>query len=125
MPGSSGNGRAGTLRERITHNQAARERRLAELEGVEWSEERSNPTIVVNVGETGKHAAMSKDQADEITKTDHGQPPRPAQESIPEKVADAAGGLVSKADTWPKVVALGLVALVALAAIAAYVVLHR
>jgi hypothetical protein len=39
MDDSAANGKAGTLRERIAHNQADRERAIAKLEGSDWEVE--------------------------------------------------------------------------------------
>lgn len=70
------------------------------------------PGASVHVDQTGRHRAMGNE---EITQTDHG---KPKQDSLPERVADAAGDVLERADTWPRVAALAL--LVALAAFAAY-----
>lgn len=126
MAGSSGNGKAGTLRERFAHNQAERERAIARLEGADWEEEEITAEHIleaVKVGAaaaTGKHSAMSKDQAEEITLTDHGTAPKPDSDPPPSKLSPlvVVWVIVRKFPPW------GAVA-VALAGILAYVVLHR
>jgi len=122
MPGSSGNGKTDTLRERFAHNQAAREQALEKLEGIEWDEEVTETNITVEKGATvvvttGKHAAMSKDQADEITLTDHGAPPRKADSDPPPSKVSPLGIAWVMAKKFPP---WGAVA-VAIAAIVAYV----
>lgn len=68
---------------------------------------------------TGKHSAMSQQEADAITRTDNGAPPKPESEP-PSKVSPLgiAWLLVRKFPPWGAV-------LVALAVTAAYVLLHR
>ena len=118
---SSGNGKAGTRREAFAHNEAARERALteqekalADLEGSEWADEITETQIIVQPGatvhvdQTGRHQAMA------VTKPDN---PRPTQESIPERVLDAAGDLTERVKTWKQVmILLGLIGLAAFAA---------
>lgn len=112
---SSGNGKAGTTREKFAHNQAAREKALERLEGIEWEDEEITAEHIleaVKVGAaaaSGKHQAMSKDQADEITLTDHGAPPK--QQSDPPRsgvsgAISAVGSAAAKINTWPAAVAV-------------------
>jgi hypothetical protein len=60
---------------------------IEELRGSEWEDEEITAEHLLDavkmgaVIATGKHQAMSKDQADEITLTDHGVPPK--SESVP------------------------------------------
>ena len=125
MP-SSGNGKTGTLREKFAHNQAAREKAVERLEGIDWEDEEITAEHIleaVKVGAaaaSGKHAAMSKDQADEITLTDHGTPPKKESDPPPSKLSPlvVVWVVVRKFPPW------GAVA-VAIAGIVAYVMLNR
>jgi hypothetical protein len=98
---------------------------IAELEGSEWDDEEITETnITVEKGATvvvttGKHAAMSKDQAEEITVTDHGVPQKQS-DPPPSKVSLLAIGWVAakRAPPWG-IIILGVVGIIA------YVVLKR
>lgn len=114
MAGNSGNGKAGTLRERIARNQAERDRAIAELEGVEWEDEVTETQIhvhggTVHVGETGRRRAMPGNN--EITTPDNPKP-----DSTPPKVK-AFERVIGAVDTWPKAAAFAVLvaAIVALA----------
>jgi hypothetical protein len=84
MP-NSGNGKAGTLRERLARNEAEMERAIRELEGAEWEEITENhwhlperARLSVDTDATGRVKVVSIPDAEEITKADH---PRP--ETVP------------------------------------------
>ncbi len=126
MPGSSGNGKTDTLRERFAHNQAAREQAMEKLEGIEWEDETTETNITVEKGATvvitGKHKAMTKDQAEEITRADHDRPTPsdPPSEPPPSKLSPlvVVWVVARKCPPW------GAVA-VAIAGIIAYVLVRR
>jgi hypothetical protein len=113
MDDSAANGKAGTLRERIAHNQADRERAIAKLEGSDWEVEADEITAehlieamqagAAAVAEaTGKHAAL---------KPSDPPPSKLSWQTI-------AWLFVRKLPAWGAVI-------VALAGIVAYVVLKR
>lgn len=113
--GSSANGKAGTLRERITHNQLERERAIAKLEGSEWEDEITETQIivqpggVVNVDQTGNHKAVT------VTRPDNPPPPPPL--SAPQ-VAKGLAFVMREGNTWPKVATLALLVVLLVVVIA-------
>lgn len=84
---------------------------IAELEGSEWDDDEITAEHIleaVKVGAaaaSGKHQAMSKDQAEEITLTD---PNIKRPSSVPPKVR-ALEHILAATNTWPKVVALAVI----------------
>jgi len=70
------------------------------------------PGAIVNVDQTGRHRAMS----DEITKTDHGSPPK--RSGWPERVSGALQPLLGGLTPWGK--ALVLLALIGVLALAVW-----
>jgi hypothetical protein len=112
MPSSSGNGKAGTLRERLAHNQAEMERAIRELEGTDWEEVTENHITVNLVDQTGKHQALV---AEKPTRPDNRMPSIP--EATVKEVAEGTVLIVSTFDSCKKVVGFGfLLAALAFAA---------
>jgi hypothetical protein len=99
---------------------------IEELRGSEWEDEEITAKHLMDAVQmgaviaTGKHKAMSKDQADEITLTDHGSPPKPESEPPPSKLSPlvVVWVVARKFPPWGAVI-------VALAGIAAYVMLRK
>jgi hypothetical protein len=97
---------------------------IAELEGSEWDDEEitaehyihveKGGTVIVD--QTGKNRAMSKQEADEITLTDHGALPKQQSDPPPSKVSplSIAWLMAKKFPPWGAV-------LVAIACIIAFV----
>jgi hypothetical protein len=113
MAGNVGNGKTGTLRERMAQNQTEREKAIAKLEGADWTEEEPStqthvhaaPGSTIVVDQTGKHRAL------QVTLPDNEKPSDPAPQSGMAKVAT---GFLGAVRGWPQaLVALGILALVA------------
>jgi hypothetical protein len=120
MPSSSGNGKAGSLRERFAHNQAERERAIARLEGSDWEEVTENHIHIelpkgseLEADRTGRLRAVSYPDH-EATKPDHPKP----ESRWPERAGGVATRLIAAVDRPERLMALAL--LVALAAFAAW-----
>ncbi len=111
MAGSSGNGKAGTLRERFAHNQAERERAIDALDddpdditGQDLLDAMKAGAAIATEA-TGRHQALQAIP-----------PPPPAPSSGAPQVAKGFVYVMREANTWPKVAALALLVLLVIAA---------
>jgi hypothetical protein len=112
MDDSAANGKAGTLRERIAHNQADRERAIEKLEGSDWEVEADEITAehLIEAMQAGA-AAVAEATGKHQTVKPSDPPPKSGVTAI---IVAVTGG-VARINSWPAaLVGLAVAAVAAL-----------